>query len=229
MDSSQKHTVLGKVRITFPFKGNVSAIVNVVGGNSPHVQEPSFMNSSHEKHLTTVAGNPNETDQLEDTCTPEWTEDILDGPGHEHGACYVDSVSTSSTSESDVENNRKLLTPKNNEDLVRHVVTSSQRDHQDLIECQQEMVQQLEAENKQLKVELGRLQFLECKEKRKKRIQTSMADGAERDNLLGGAGPLQEPSKLTLYMYIYINSYRLFIIYKSKGILVPICCKDLRQ
>lgn len=176
--------------MSFLFKDNMNTIV--AGSNSPR---ESSMNSSHEKHLTT-AGNTG------------WTEHTpLDGPGHEHGAHYVDTLSSSPS----VRVGRKLLIPKDEEDLVRHVLAASQRDHQDQMDRVQEKLRLSEDKNRQLEDDLGRRQFLEDREKRKKVLQSSTAygnkqnrsctaDGAtfmgEEENLLGGAVSLQQSSKL---------------------------------
>ena len=80
-----------------------------------------------------------------------------------------------------------------------------------------EKLKQSEEEKQQLEVEVGRHQFIECKEKRSEKIlQSSVtlfseqresctasggpsASTATTEKLLGGAGILQEPSKLNLH------------------------------
>ena len=106
---------------------------------------------------------------------------------------------------------RKLLIPKDEEDLVRHVLAASQRDGQDQIDRLQEKLRLCEDKIRQLEDDLGRRQFLEDREKRKKVLQSSTAygnkqnrsctaDGAtfmgEEENLPGGAVSLQQSSKL---------------------------------
>lgn len=89
--------------------------------------------------------------------------------GHEHGS-PLDSIRSSSSTESDVVQNRKLLIPKDEGDVVDHVVTATSRDLQQQIESLQVKLQQSEGERKQLLAELGRQQFLECREKRSEKI-----------------------------------------------------------
>ena len=85
-------------------------------------------------------------------------------------------------------------------------------------------LKQIEEEKQQLEVEVGRHHFLECKEKRSEKILHSCATFVSEQNksctarggssaftgtaekLLGGAGTLQEPSKLNLHMLHSLHS-----------------------
>ena len=133
----------------------------------------------------------------------------LDG-GHEHG--------THSSNSTD-------LIPENDDDMVGHASTLHD-ELQQKIDLLQEKLQQKENEIQQLLAELGRLEFLECREKRIEKSsrahlgeqsKSSTVDGAScaltdvKENLLHWTGPPQELSKLNLLKSVaFFVSVRVF-------------------
>ena len=76
------------------------------------------------------------------------------------------TVYSTSSPVSDENYNRKLLVPKCDDDLVEHVAASSHRSYQEVIDGLQKKLQYCEAKIRQLELELGRISFLEDKQKR---------------------------------------------------------------
>ena len=159
-----------------------------------------------------ITGSGTDTEQLQDTIE---NLTFLNG-GHEHGR-LAHTVCLTSNPVSD-DNNRELLIPKCDEELVGQVSTSSHPSCQEIVNAQQQKLQYLEA-NMQLELELGRRLFFDDKLKRNEKayqllrthaneqIKSCSASGASYDftgmegKLLGGAGLLQEPCKLHINLH----------------------------
>lgn len=113
--------------------------------------------------------------------------------------------------ESDTEPEREFLSTRSDDDQLRLIVTTVQREQQEQIHWLEKELQEQKAEKQTLEVELGRQSFLEDKQKRSEKIfqisracafkqnGTLAADGASHveEHFLSGADPLdlQGPSK----------------------------------
>lgn len=229
VDCTASHLVLENSSQS-PFGGNI-------------FQDCSVMRSSYEEGLSSTSGR-----DIFDTETRkvEPLVDTVEDTQEEH-KCGVQSVHPGYNTESGALPYRApqripdpsfpTVLPGNIEGTVAILISQLQSEvafyqHQCGKERQRnsklnEKLKQIEEEKEQLEVEVGRHQFLECKEKRSEKILQSSATLVSEQNksctasggstftgtaekLLGGAGTLQEPSKLNLNTFHILHKLLLF-------------------
>ena len=207
-----------------------------------NLQDCSVMKSSYEESLSSLSeknvfdSKARKVELLEDT-VEETREEHKCGLQGIHSSYNTESGAMPCTVPPQGTQDPSFLTvlPGNKERTVAMLISQLQSEvafyqHQCDEERQrnselEEKLKQSEEEKQQLEVEVGRHQFLECKEKRSEKILQSSAilvseqsksctasGGSSAftgtaEKLLTGAGSLQEPSKLNLHILIHFIVY----------------------